>query len=102
MLGAIIASERRTHGVHRGFTAHIAIGGQCRRVVLAGDDGPHDLHSGHPSDICHHMMQLQVHLHECFLHVLDVRRRLLQQALALTEVRAERRPCLGWVEAPPQ
>lgn len=48
------------------------------------------------------MMQLKVHLHERFLHVLDVRRRILQQALALPKVRPERRPRLGRVKAASQ
>jgi len=45
------------------------------------------------------MMELQVHLHERLLHVLDVRRRVLDQALAMAKVRAQRDDLLMWPEA---
>jgi hypothetical protein len=32
-----------------------------------------------PVDVCHHVVELQIHLRQSFLHVLDVRGSVIQQ-----------------------
>jgi hypothetical protein len=48
------------------------------------------------------MVQLHVHLHKRFLHMLDVRRSILQQALAVPEVRPQGSEAIGRLETPPE
>ena len=47
------------------------------------------VHAGHAGDVGDDMMQLQVHLHQRLLHVLNMRRRIIQQPLPLPEVGAQ-------------
>ena len=46
--------------------------GQFFRFAFTGDDRADDLHAGSAGDVLHDMMQLQVHLHQRLLHVLDM------------------------------
>lgn len=64
----------------------VAQRGQRLRISLAGNDGANDRHSCSAGDVCHHVMELQVHLRERLLHVLDVRGGIVQQSFALTQV----------------
>ena len=52
--------------------------GQDIWIALAGHDRPDDGHAGDAGDVGYHVMQLQVHLHQRLLHVLNVRRRVIQ------------------------
>ena len=56
----------------RGMAANIAIGCQNIQIAFAADKGTDNQHARHTSDVRHDMMQLQVHLHQRFLHVLYV------------------------------
>jgi hypothetical protein len=54
------------------------------------DDLAQDLHARHAGDVRDDVVQLQIHLHQGLLHVLDVRGRVLEQSLAMPHVGAER------------
>jgi hypothetical protein len=85
MLFAIIADQRLADRLQRGMAPRVAIGGQHRRVTLPGYDRADDGHAGRTGDVGHHVMKLQVHLHQRLLHVLDVRGGIVQQSLALAQ-----------------
>jgi hypothetical protein len=42
-----------------------------------------------PGNVGHDVMQLHVHLHQCLLHVLDVRGREVQQRFSLAQIVAQ-------------
>ena len=71
------------------MAAVVAVRGQDPGIALAGSDGTDDAHAGHPGDISNDMMQLQVHLHQRLLHVLDVGRGIIEQPLTLAQVRPQ-------------
>ena len=68
-------------------------------IVDPPHDRTHDLHSGHAGDVGHHVMELDIHLHERLLHALDVRRRLVDQAFAMAEQRPKSHHALVRAEA---
>jgi len=86
VLLAVIADQRLTDRLRGGVTAWVAMGGEHRWVALPGHDGADDGHAGRPCDVRHHVMELQVHLRQGLLHVLDVRARIVQQPFALAQV----------------
>jgi hypothetical protein len=55
-----------------------------------------------PGDVRDHVVQLHVHLHKGFLHVLDVRGRILHEPFAMTQVGAQLGDTVAWTEAAPQ
>ncbi len=86
VLLAVIADQRLTDCLRGGVAASVAMGGEHRRVALPGHEGADDGHAGRPCYVRHHVMELQVHLRQSFLHVLDVRARIVQQPFTLTQV----------------
>ncbi len=90
MLAPIVAHQRLGDGIRSGLDPSVA---QCRqrmRVALPRQDGLYDRHSGHTGDIADHVVQLQVHLIQSFLHVLDVTRSHLHQAVPMPKDRTHR------------
>ena len=73
----------------RGMAAPISMGGQDGRISFTRNHGADDTHPGLARDVGHHVMELNVHLHQRLLHVLDVRRPVVQQALALAQIGAQ-------------
>jgi hypothetical protein len=74
------------------------------RVAFAGEQGVNDREPGQPSDVADHMVQLQIHLVQRLLHPLDMGRGGLDQALTMSEQRAQfadalRRPKRGGKQA---
>jgi hypothetical protein len=59
------------------------------RVALARHDRANDGHAGQACDVGDDMIQLQVHLHHRLLHVLDMRRRIVQRPLSLPQIGAQ-------------
>ncbi len=57
---------------------------------------------GHAGDVRYHVLQLQIHLRQRFLHVLDVGRRVVQQPLPLAQVGPQGRDIRRGMEAGPQ
>ena len=102
VLRPVVARERRADGLHGGAASRIAVLGEVFRRLVAGHDRADDLHPGAPGNVGHDMMQLHVHLHERFLHPLHVRRRRVDQALAMTQVRPQSDDPLTRAKAPTQ
>ncbi|HYH37991.1 MAG TPA: hypothetical protein VD860_07195, partial [Azospirillum sp.] len=98
----IIADQGSLNGLRRGATAPISVGGQHRRFTLAIDEGADDLHVGDTREISDDMVELQVHLHQRLLHVLNVRGGIVEQAFAVPEVGAQRGDFARWPEAATQ
>ncbi len=63
----------------------VAVLGKDLGVANAAHDCSDDLHARDAGDVGDHVVQLDVHLHERLLHVLDVRRSVVDQALAMTQ-----------------
>ena len=57
---------------------------------------------GEPRDVGDHVVQLHVHLHERLLHVLNVRGGIVDQPLAMAQVRAQTHDAVAGTEAPAQ
>src|SRR5438034_7763110 len=72
------------------MTSDVPIGSQSVRITLARHYGADDAHAGCAGDIRDHMMDLQIHLSECFLHMLDVGGCVVQQSLTLAQIGAQR------------
>ena len=91
MFFAVVADQRLADCLDRRVAAPVPIGGQHVRIALAVHDRADDAHPGHAGDVRDDVMELQVHLRQRLLHVLDVRRRVIQQPLALTQIGPQRR-----------
>jgi hypothetical protein len=63
--------------------------GQRRRITLAGQDGADNRQAGHAGKVADHMLQLDVHLGQRFLHMLDMLRGMGEQHRALAEITAQ-------------
>ena len=87
----VVADQRLTHRLNGRMAPPVTVRGQDVWVALARHDRADDGHAGHASDVGDDMMQLQVHLHQRLLHVLDMRRRIVQQPLPLPEIGAQPR-----------
>ena len=83
MLLTPVSGQRGSDLRLRGMAAPITMGGQYGRISFTRNHGADDPHAGFARDVGHHVMELNVHLHQRLLHMLDVRRAVVQQALAL-------------------
>ncbi len=98
----VVADQRLPDRLHRGMAARVA---QCRqrcRIPLSSNNRANDGHARHAGDIRDHVMELQVHLRQRLLHVLDVRVGIVQQALTQPEIGPERRDVAFRPETGPQ
>ena len=86
VLGAVVAGQRLLDCLSTGVAALVAQARQHVGVTLAGDDCADDAQAGHARDVRDDVMELQVHLCQRLLHVLDMGGRILEQPLALTQV----------------
>ena len=91
MLLPIVARQGLADRLVGRLAALVAQGRKHTRVALAGHDRADDAHACGAGDVRHDMMQLQVHLRERLLHVLDMRGGVVQQPLALAQVVPQRR-----------
>ena len=87
MLGPVVAGERLTNRLVGFLATAVTVLGKNVRIVYPLDDRADDAHPGEPGDVAYDVVQLDVHLHERLLHVLDVRRPVVDQAFAVTQVR---------------
>ena len=79
------------------------LGGQHLGGTLAGEDGADDAQAGGGAgDVGDDVMELNVHLGQRLLHMLDVRGRVLKKALALTHVGSQLRNLSFGSKAGPQ
>ena len=81
----------------RGMAAPITMGGQYGRISFTRNQGGDDPHPGFAGHVGHHVMELDVHLHQRLLHMLDVRRTVVQQALTLAQIGAQCGQLRPWV-----
>lgn len=100
MLLAVVADQRSLDRVHRGFAADIPERGKGLRITLAADNGTDDPHAGRTSDVGDDMMQLQVHLHQCLLHLLDMGSGILSEPFPLANIGAQSGDLSFGAEAP--
>ncbi len=86
VLGLVMTAQRFTDCLDGGFAAHVAMLCKDIGIALTRDDRPDDLHAGDACDVLNDVMQLYIHLHHCLLHMLDMGRRIFQQALPLPQI----------------
>ena len=73
MLGPIVSGQRRFHLRRRTFLhPMIAQLGQLPRIAFAGHDGIEDAQPAHAVEVAHCVMQMQIHLLQGFLHMLNL------------------------------
>lgn len=89
VLLAVVADQRGLDRLHRRFAADIPESGKNFRITLAFNDGTDDPHARRTRDVGDDMMQLQVHLHQRLLHVLDVSGGILGEPFPLPHVGAQ-------------
>src|SRR5207245_6094385 len=71
---------------------------KCVRISLASEDVAEDCQAGHAGNVADHMLQLEVHLRQRFLHMLDMLRRRGEQHGALAEITAQHADLVGRTE----
>lgn len=71
------------------MAANITERRQHLRITLSGDDGTDDPHAGRTGDVRDDMMQLQVHLHQGLVHVLNMGGRIFDQTFLLAQIGAQ-------------
>ncbi len=71
------------------MASHVPIGCQNVRIALACNNGSDNPHAGRAGDVGDDMMELQVHLHQCLLHMLDMGGGVFHQPLALAQIGAQ-------------
>ena len=71
------------------MAAYVTIGCQHVGIPLACNNGSNNPHAGYTRDIGDDMMELQVHLHQGLLHMLDMGSGILHQPLPLAQIRAQ-------------
>ena len=86
MLGPVAAGERLRNCLGAGVAAVMAQARQHLGVTLAGKNRADDPQAGRASDVGDDVVELEIHLCQRLLHMLDMRGRVLKQTLALTHV----------------
>ena len=61
---------------------------ECRRIALARYNAANDAHPCRTRDVGHDMVQLDIHLHQGLLHVLNVGGGDLDESFTMTKYRA--------------
>src|SRR5712691_8205192 len=77
------------------LTAPVAQLGQHAGVALSREHRPDDRQAGQPGDVAHHVGQLEIHLLERLLHVLDVVRGVADEHPALPQIAAQYADLVG-------
>uniref|UniRef100_UPI0028A27A72 hypothetical protein n=1 Tax=Bradyrhizobium altum TaxID=1571202 RepID=UPI0028A27A72 len=67
------------------MASHVSIGCQHVRTPLTCNDGSDNPHAGCACDIRDHMMELQIHLHQGLLHMLDIGGGIFHEPLPLAQ-----------------
>lgn len=79
VLGPVALGKRLRDRLRTGMATVMAQARQRLRVALVGKDRANDAQTSHSSDIGDDVVELKIHLGQRFLHMLDVRGRVLQQ-----------------------
>jgi hypothetical protein len=90
MLRSVIADEGFCDHLLACFDALVTKSGQRHGVSLAAQNRIDDCQSGQSRDVTDDVMQLQIHLVQCLLHVVDVRGCHLHEAFAVAQQRTNR------------
>ena len=98
----VIAHQRLADRLDGRMAPHVAVGREGGRIALAGHDGPDDAHTGRSRDVGHDVVELQVHLGQRLLHVLDVSCSVVEQSLTLPQIGPQPRDLGLRPEAAPQ
>jgi hypothetical protein len=77
MLRAIVSGQCSPNYIFGRLAAAAAELREHRGISLAAADRADDAKAGEARDVADNVMQLNIHLHQRLLHVLDVRRRIL-------------------------
>lgn len=85
----IITHQRFCDYFFARFDTVVAKFGESKRVALAAQNCIDDRQSGQTGNVADHVMQLQVHLIQRFLHVVRVRGAHLHQALPVPKQRTD-------------
>jgi len=95
VLGLVVAFERLGDLVLALGAVGIAVRRQLVRVALAGDDVAQDEPPGHARDVADHVGQLEIHLLQRLLHVLNLAGAALDQIVAMPGEGAQRADIFG-------
>ena len=85
----VISLQRFGHGVRTGCDARVPILRSGMRVALSSDDRAENAHPRHACHITHHVVQVEMHLIQRLLHVLNMLDRHLEEILPMAEETAE-------------
>ena len=99
MLRQVIAGQCLPDGLQRFLAPHVPILGQSGWIAHSVDDGADDLHPRHAGDVGDDVVQLDIHLHQRLLHVLDVRRGVVDQSFSMAQIGTQPDHCLARPEA---
>jgi hypothetical protein len=89
MFVTVVSHQRFHDGLLRGSDAPVSEISQLLRITLTRQNGVEDGQTGGPGDVADHVMNLKVHLVQRLLHVLQMNRGHLDQAVAMTPQTAE-------------
>jgi hypothetical protein len=89
MFRAIIPLQRFGNGVRTGCDAIVAILGEGMRMAFPSHNRTENTHTCHAGNITHHVVEVEMHLVQGFLHMLDVLDRHLEQILSMAQKTAE-------------
>jgi hypothetical protein len=85
MLAPVVSHQRFHHHLFAGFHPPVSQLPQNHRIVLSFHHGIENRQSTLPGDVTKHVMDLEIHLGQGFLHGLHLRRRHLHQTVAVTQ-----------------
>ena len=97
--GAPIALEGAGDQIAGSFDAMVFEGGQLLGIALAGEDGIEDGQAGDAGQVADDVMDLDIHLGEGFLEVLDVGGGVADQGGAMAQEGADGADVFGRPEA---
>ena len=86
VLLAIVAGQGGAERLQRRVTTRVALGCQNIWITFSGNDGADDPHTRGTRNIGHDVMELQVHLRQRLLHVLNVSCGVVQQPFPLAQI----------------
>jgi len=87
MLRPIITNQRFGDHLLARFDALVAESGEPACIAFTRQNGVPDRQSSQTGDVADYVMQLQIHLVQCFLHVVDVGRGHLHEAFPMPQQR---------------
>jgi len=89
MFGPVIPLQRFGNGVLARFNAIVAILGSGLRIAFPRDNSADNAYPRHAGHITHHVVQVEMHLIQRLVHVLNVLDRHLDQMLPMAEETTE-------------